>query len=74
MSAMPTQRSRQVSVYRYRSRWPVPEFLPAWGTLDAIAMIDGCIPMRPTRRRVDASLLDAEGFLPYGVSPDDIAG
>lgn len=70
---MAAGKSRHVSVYRYRSRWPVPEFLPAWGTLEAIALIDGCIPMRPTRRRVDASLVDAEGFLPYGVSPNDVA-
>lgn len=70
---MPRPKSRRVFVYRYRPRWQVPEFLPAWGTLEAIALIDGCIPMRPTRRRVDASQVDAEGFLPYGVSPNDLA-
>lgn len=71
---MQTDKPRQVAVYRYHPRWPVPEYLPAWGTLDAIAMIDGCIPLLPTGRRVDASLLDSDGFLPYGVSPDDVAG
>ena len=69
---MPTTRARRVPVYRYRSSWPIPEFLPAWGTLDAIATIDGCTPMRPTERLVDRSLLDPEGFLPYGISPDGL--
>lgn len=65
-------RPRRIAIYRYRPRWPVPEYLPAWGTLEAIANIGGCIPMRPTERHVDASLLDDDGFLPYDLSSQEL--
>ena len=64
--------ARRVPVYRYKPRWPIPDFMPAWGTEDAIPSIDGCVAMMPTVRHVDASELDADGFLPYGVTPDDL--
>ena len=67
-----TARTRRAEVYRYRARWPLPEYLPQWGTLEAIATIDGSIPMRPTRRMVDATLLDPDGFMPYQLGPDDL--
>jgi hypothetical protein len=43
-----------------------------WGTLDAIFNLEGCTPIGRSGRRVDAELLDDAGFLPYGLSPDDI--
>ncbi|HUJ01969.1 MAG TPA: hypothetical protein VLY46_17135 [Usitatibacter sp.] len=55
--------SRKVSVYRYKSRWPLPGFLPTWGTREAIASLDGCIPIGPSAREVCASEVDADGFL-----------
>ena len=56
-------KSRRIAVYRYKSRWPVSEFLPRWGTRDAIASLDGCIPLAKTRREVAPSLLDEDGFV-----------
>lgn len=70
---MRSRSSRRVAVYRYKPRWPIPDFLPEWGTEDAIASIDGCVLLLPTERQVDASELDPDGFLPYGVTPDDVA-
>jgi hypothetical protein len=61
-----------VFVYRYKQIGPQPDFLPQWGTREAIALLDGCIAIRPSERRVDASLVDADGFVPYGLSPDDL--
>lgn len=43
-----------------------------WGTLDAIFALDGCIPIGRSARRVDAELLGDDGFLPYGLAPDDL--
>jgi hypothetical protein len=67
-----TRRSRTVPVYRYKRLWAAPEFLPEWGTRDAISAIE-CIPLRPTERTIDASYLDKDGFLPDGLTPDDVA-
>jgi hypothetical protein len=62
-----------VFVYLYKRIGPQPEFLPQWGTLEAVAQLDGCIAITRSARRVDASLVDADGFLPYGITPDDVA-
>lgn len=62
---------RQVIVYRYKARWPVPEYLPKWGTWNAIAALDGCIPIGSSARHVPATVVDAEGFLTLDATPDD---
>jgi hypothetical protein len=65
-------RSKTVTVYRYKRRWAAPEYLPEWGTRDAISAIE-CIPLRQTERSINAAYLDVDGFLPYGLTPDDVA-
>lgn len=62
---------RHAPVYRYKSTWQTPQFLPEWGTLDAIAILDGCIPIGRSARLVPISELDSDGFLPLGLTPDD---
>ncbi len=62
----------RVEVYRYKRCGPHPEFLPEWGTLEAIASLDRCIAIRPTRCVVDARRLDPDGFLPFGTAPDEV--
>jgi hypothetical protein len=62
-----------VFVYLYKRIGPQPEFLPQWGTLEAIAQLDRCVAITRSARRVDASLVDADGFLPYDITPDDDA-
>jgi hypothetical protein len=69
---MTTRRPRTVTVYRYKRRWAAPEYLPEWGTRDAISAIE-YIPLRPSERQVNASYLDGDGFLPHGLTPDDVA-
>jgi hypothetical protein len=61
-----------VFVYLYKRIGPQPEFLPQWGTPEAIAQLDGCIAITRSARRVRADLLDADGFVPYGLTPDDL--
>lgn len=56
---------RKVAVYRYKARWPLAGFLPAWGTREAIASLDGCIPIGPSMREVAASEVDADGFVRF---------
>lgn len=34
-----------------------------WGTLEAIATLENCVPIPSTERLVDRSTLDAHGFL-----------
>ena len=52
---------QQVTVYRFRRPDGVaPRYM--WGTLDAIAQLDGCAPDMSTARRVHRKLLEA-GFL-----------
>jgi hypothetical protein len=63
---------KQVQVYLFKRRRPLLEMEPEWGTLDAIAAIEGCVAVRRTVRRVRADRLDADGFIPYGMSPDDL--
>lgn len=63
-------RTRKVTVYRYKSRWPQPDFLPAWGTREAIAMLDGCIPLAASARNVAPSALDGDGFVTLDAEPD----
>lgn len=62
-------RACKVTVYRYKSRWAQPDFLPAWGTREAIAKLDGCIPLAATARRVRASDLDDDGFVRLEAEP-----
>jgi len=54
--------SRKVAVYRYKARGPLPGFLPAWETRDAIACLDGCIPVGSSACEFAASEVDADGF------------
>lgn len=63
-------RTRKVTVYRYKSRWPQPDFLPSWGTREAIAMLDGCIPLAASARHVAFSALDGDGFVTLDAEPD----
>ena len=52
---------QQVIVYRFqRPDGVAPRHM--WGTLDAIAQLDGCAPVMATARRVHRKLLEA-GFL-----------
>lgn len=63
----------KVAVYLFRRQDPGPKIAPQWGTLEAIAQLDNCVPITRSARRVDPALLDTDGFLPYGLSPDDVA-
>lgn len=65
-------RPRMVPVYRYKSLWSMPDYIPEWGTRDAIANLDGCVLIARSERLVRTSALDADGFLPLGVTPDDL--
>jgi hypothetical protein len=67
--ARPAQ--KRVAVYLFR-RHPLVTAGPEWGTIDAICRIEGAIPLGRSAREVCARLLDADGFLPPGVSPDDV--
>lgn len=69
---MSARHSRRIVVYRYKARWPMPEFLPKWGTWDAIRGLDGCIPIGSSARQVPASDINPDGFLPLDVTPDDL--
>lgn len=62
--------ANRARVYRYKSVWSRPDFLPAWGTREAIAMLDGCVPIASTERDVPAADLDPDGFLRFGREPD----
>lgn len=61
-----------VVVYRYKARWHAPEYLPRWGTWEAIGQLDGCIPIGTSARQVPAAEVDDDGFLPFGVNPEDL--
>jgi hypothetical protein len=63
---------KQVVVYLVKRRRPLLEMEAEWGTLEAISAIEGCIPVRRTARRVSADMLDSDGFIHYGMSPDDL--
>lgn len=62
----------KVPVYLYKRRDGVPDPERKWGTLDAIFNLEGCAPITRSARRVDPDLLDEDGFLPYGLSPDEL--
>jgi hypothetical protein len=52
---------QQVTVYRFQRQDGVaPRHM--WGTLDAIAQLDGCAPLMESARAVHRKLLEA-GFL-----------
>ncbi len=62
----------KVFVYLYRAV-DSPGMAPTeWGTMDAILSIDRASPITRSAKKVDASLLDAAGFLPHGLSPYDL--
>lgn len=63
----------KVAVFLYRRSEPGGGEHPKWGTLEAIARLDDCVPITRSARRIDKGLLDAEGFLPYGLSPDEVS-
>jgi len=62
---------RKVPIYLFRGPEEMTDPERRWGTLDAIFRLDGCVPIGRSARRVDPDLLDEDGFLPYGLSPDD---
>lgn len=63
---------KRVFVYLYRSLGSHPGTAREWGTMEAILSIDGREPITRSAMKVDASLLDEAGFLPYGLSPYDL--
>ena len=63
---------KQVVVYHFKRKLPLLEMKPEWGTLDAISNMRGCVPVTRSARCVRADLLDADGFVPYGLTPDDL--
>jgi hypothetical protein len=63
---------KEAIVYLFKRNRPVLDMDPKWGTLDAISAVEGSIPITRSGRRVSADLLDADGFIPYGLSPDDL--
>lgn len=67
---MPPVKKGAVYLYRHIRR-SSSEFLE-WGTLEAVSSIDAYAPVTRSTRKVDVSLLDEAGFLPYGLSPRDL--
>lgn len=63
---------KRVFVYLYRSLGTAPGAPREWGTMEAILSVDGREPITRSAMKVDASLLDEAGFLPYGLSPYDL--
>lgn len=63
---------RKVFVHLYRCAIASPGVGREWGTLDAIHSIDAGVPLTRSAMKVDASLLDEAGFLPYGLSPYEL--
>lgn len=63
---------KKVFVYLYRSLGTHPGALREWGTMEAILAVVGREPITRSAMKVDASLLDEAGFLPYGLSPYDL--
>jgi len=62
---------RRVPVYLYRKEEGHPPEAH-WGTMTAIFALEGCEPVTRSARLVDRKALDRQGFLPRGVSPDDV--
>jgi hypothetical protein len=61
---------KRVPVYLYRkSERGAPE--PDWGTMTAILALEGCEPITRSARLVKRDALEADGFLPSGVTPDE---
>jgi hypothetical protein len=63
---------KNVFVYLYGCISAHPGKPHEWGTMDAILSIYGCAPITRSAMKVDASLLDEAGLLPYGLSPYDL--
>jgi len=63
---------RKIPIYLYRGPDGAIDPDRKWGTLDAIFNLDGCTPIGRSGRPVDPDLLDEDGFLPYGLSPDEL--
>jgi hypothetical protein len=61
---------KKVPVYLYRrSVRGAPE--GDWGTMTAILALEGCEPIARSARLVRREALEASGFLPHGVTPDE---
>ena len=66
-----TKVPKRVPVYLYRrSVRAAPE--PDWGTMTAILALDGCEPIARSARLVAPDALESSGFLPKGVTPDEV--
>ena len=63
---------RKAFVYLYRRAIPSPGLGREWGTMEAILAVEGGAPLMRSAMKVDASLLDEAGFLPYGLSPYEL--
>ena len=62
---------KRVPVYLYRkSQRGAPE--REWGTMTAILALDGCEPITRSARLVKPAALEKSGFLPRGVTPDEV--
>ena len=62
---------KRVPVYLYRkSARSAPE--PDWGTMTAILALEGCEPITRSARLVKPDALQSTGFLPSGVTPDEV--
>jgi hypothetical protein len=62
---------KRIPVYLYRkSLRGAPE--PDWGTITAILALEGCEPIARSARLVKPDAVAANGFLPQGVTPDDV--
>jgi hypothetical protein len=73
MGAMRTPVPKRVAVFLYRkSERAAPE--PDWGTMTAILALEGCQPIGRSARMVDSAALEPSGFLPKGVTPDEVEG
>jgi hypothetical protein len=62
---------KRVPVYLYRkTERGAPE--PDWGTMTAILALEGCEPITRSARMVKREAISSDGFLPHGLSPDDV--
>lgn len=69
MSNKPVPKRVPVYLYRKGDRG-APE--PGWGTMTAILALEGCEPITRSARLVKPGALEKSGFLPHGVTPDEV--
>lgn len=66
-----TKVPKRVPVYLYRkSVRSAPE--QDWGTMTAILALEGCEPITRSARLVKPDALERSGFLPKGITPDEV--